>query len=144
MDVGRQWPHDIDAIAAKQLHPKFKFENTLVLAFGQTHQQDQESGDWLRPVKSSDKIDFDTIGRFTLGGFVDPYVALTLDSQFYEERPGYGTKSLNPMSLGEFAGVGVPAWMTRSRLHEATNSPALPMAVSMVILMRVPSVQRTW
>ena len=99
------WLSGIDAIAAKQLHPKFKIENTLVLAFGQTHQQDQETGNWLRPVKSSDKIDFDTIGRFTLGGFVDPYVAFTLDSQFYEERPGYGTKSLNPMSLGEFAGV---------------------------------------
>jgi hypothetical protein len=102
------WLSGIDALAAKQLHPKFKIENTLVLAFGQTHQQDPDTGDWLKPVKSSDKIDGDSVGRFTFGGWVDPYVAFTLDSQFYDDRPGLGSKGLNPLRLGEFAGVARP------------------------------------
>lgn len=99
------WLSGVDALAAKQLHPKFKLENTLVLAFGQTHQQDRDTGRWLRPVKSSDKIDFDSVGRFTLGRWMDPYLAFTLDSAFYDERPGFGSRGLNPLLLGEFAGL---------------------------------------
>jgi hypothetical protein len=99
------WLSGIDALAAKQLHPKFKIENTLVLAYGQTHQQDKDTGHWLKPITSSDKIEFNGVGRFTLGRWVDPYVAFTLNSQFSDERPGFGYKGVNPMWLGEFAGL---------------------------------------
>jgi hypothetical protein len=99
------WLAGVDALGARQWSSKFKLENTLVLAFGQTHQQDKTRSVWESPVKSADKIDFDSFGRFTLGKWLDPYLALTLDSQFFESRPGYGTRNLNPLQIGELAGV---------------------------------------
>jgi hypothetical protein len=99
------WLSNVDLLAAKQLHPKMNWNNTLVLAFGQTHQQDTERADWLAPVKSADKIDFDTLLRFTLGEWVDPYLAGTLDTQFFQSVPGVGTRTLNPILVSESAGV---------------------------------------
>lgn len=99
------WLAGVDALGARQLHPKFKLENTLVMAFGQTHQQDSGRETWLAPVKSADKIDFDSFGRFTLGKWLDPYLAVTFDSQFFESRPGFGTRTVNPFQVGELAGV---------------------------------------
>lgn len=109
------WLAGVDARAEKQVVPKFRWLNTLVLGFGQTHQQDASRSTWLAPVKSADKIDFDSFGRFTLGRWVDPYVALTLDSQFYEQRPGFGSKAINPLQVGEFAGLARAFYDTKSR-----------------------------
>lgn len=109
------WLLSIDTSSENQLTPTFRWLNTLVLGFGQTHQQDKSRQDWLAPVKSADKIDFDSFGRFTLGKFVDPYLALTLDSQFYEERGSFGTKPFNPLQLGEFAGVARAVLDTKQR-----------------------------
>jgi hypothetical protein len=86
-----------------------------VLQFGQTHQQDGSSDDWLAPLKTADKIDFDSFARFTLGRWVDPYLALTFDSQFFERRPPYGTKWINPFQVGEFAGLARAFYETQQR-----------------------------
>jgi len=109
------WLMSIDTSSENQLRPKFRWLNTLVLGFGQTHQQDKSRSRWLAPVKSADKVDFDSFGRFTLGKFVDPYVALTLDSQFYEERRPFGTKPFSPVQVGEFAGVARALLDTKRR-----------------------------
>lgn len=109
------WLAGLDALAAKQMHPKFKLEQTLVLGFGQTHTQDESREFWLAPVKAADKVDYDAFGRFTLGQWLDPYVALTLDSQFYESRPGFGTRYFNPLLLGELAGVSHTYYDTKFR-----------------------------
>jgi len=109
------WLASLDGRVENQMAPKFRWLNTLVLQFGQTHQQDAERSTWLAPLKSADKIDFDSFGRFTLGGWVDPYLALTFDSQFYERRPPYGSKLINPFQLGEFAGVARAFYDTETR-----------------------------
>ena len=109
------WLLSIDSSSENQLNPKFRWLNTLVLRFGQTHQQDRATSTWLAPLKSDDKIDFDSFGRFTLGKFVDPYLALTLDSQFYEEREPFGSLSFNPLQVGEFAGVARAIFDTKQR-----------------------------
>lgn len=109
------WLISIDSSSENQLHAKFRWLNTLVLRFGQTHQQDRSTSNWLTPLKSDDKVDGDSFGRFTLGRFVDPYVALTLDTQFYEEREPFGTKPFNPLQVGEFAGVARSLYDTKQR-----------------------------
>lgn len=109
------WLMSIDTSSENQMHEKFRWLNTLVLGFGQTHQQDKSRTNWLAPVKSADKIDYDSFGRFTLGKFVDPYIALTLDSQFYEERGAFGTKPFSPVQVGEFAGVARAIFDTKRR-----------------------------
>ena len=109
------WLMSIDSSSENQLHEKFRWLNTLVLRFGQTHQQDRATSTWLAPLKSEDQIDFDSFGRFTLGKFVDPYVALTFDTQFYDEREPFGTKPFNPLQVGEFAGVARAIFDTKQR-----------------------------
>jgi hypothetical protein len=99
------WLSSTDFLASRQVHPKVKWDNTLALAFGQTHQQDAERELWLAPVKSADKIDYDGIVRLTLGKWVDPYVAGTFDSQFFQSVPGLGTRALNPILVSESAGL---------------------------------------
>jgi hypothetical protein len=109
------WLAGLDGLTEKQFGSSFRWQNTLVLQFGQTHQQDAARQDWLRPLKSSDKIDFDSFGRFTLGKIVDPFVALTFDSQFYQTIEGYGTRTLNPFQVGEVVGVARAFYDTPSR-----------------------------
>jgi hypothetical protein len=99
------WLSTADFTAVKQLTPLMNFDNKLVLAFGQTHQQDKAREDWLEPVKSADRIDYDGLLRFTLGKWLDPYVAGSVESQFFQRIPGLGTRSLNPILLIESAGV---------------------------------------
>ena len=92
--------------AEKQVHPKALWSNSLNMAFGQTHQYDKPAERWQRPIKSTDKIRFDTMVRITLGGWVDPYVAGYLKSQFYDEMEGSDSKPrLNPAVISESAGL---------------------------------------
>jgi len=51
------WMANSNFKAAKQLSPKLNWSNTLKLAFGQTHQQEQETKQWRKPFKSTDLID---------------------------------------------------------------------------------------
>ena len=65
-----------------ELKPWFDMRSTLKLSFGQTMTQDT-SKTWDKPRKSTDLIDWDNLGRFTLHKFVDPFVAFRLDSLAY-------------------------------------------------------------
>jgi hypothetical protein len=89
----------------KQMSPKFNFKNTSKLQFGQTHIQDKETKDWQKPQKSTDKIDIENLGRFTLNTFVDPYVAFRLESQFLDASVDSVKRYFNPLLLTESAGV---------------------------------------
>lgn len=104
------WVLGIDARALRQMSSKFNWSNSLQLAYGQTAQQVIDPDDpsrkvWDSPDKSSDLILFESVGRFTLDGAVDPFVSLRLDSQFLDQTSPLGTLHLNPIKLTETAGV---------------------------------------
>lgn len=103
------WTAIVNGTAENQLKPKLNWNNTLKLAYGQTHQQfvnaDGSRG-WDRPEKSTDLIDYETIFRFTLGKFVDPFISGRFESQFQDASdPAGRTLSINPMKFKETAGV---------------------------------------
>jgi hypothetical protein len=92
-----------------QFNPSFNWNNTLKLAFGQTHQQ-KEDGDgnlvWERPEKSNDLIDYESILRLTRGWPVDPFVSGRFESQFIDASDEAGRQlNINPMQFKESAGV---------------------------------------
>ncbi|TKJ40636.1 hypothetical protein CEE37_06640 [candidate division LCP-89 bacterium B3_LCP] len=109
------WTANVHATAQKQLSELIRVENDLQLAFGQTHSQDQTTYEWAAPLKSTDKIDFQTLWKCTMNSFVDPYAAGQFISQFYDASPGYEKRYLNPIELIESAGV-------MKTLHEVEGS----------------------
>lgn len=101
------WVFNANFLAEKQLAAKVHNKNTLKLAFGQTHNQMVDAmGDkyWAKPDKSTDLIDFESMFRFTLGVFVDPYASLRLESQFLDNT-GEEAKIFNPNILTESFGI---------------------------------------
>jgi len=102
------WTGNFNFLAEKQLTMKVNNKNTLKLAFGQTHNQYVAmNGDkkWAKPEKSTDLIDFESVFRFTLGAFVDPFAAFRLESQFMDQSVPDDVKSFNPMILTESFGI---------------------------------------
>ena len=91
----------------KYQRDKFNWTNSLYCAFGQISVQEDES--WRAPEKSNDIIDFDSVLKLTLKTFIDPYVAISVDTQFHE---GYNPKTkklvsqfANPLKLSQSAGL---------------------------------------
>ncbi|HSG99247.1 MAG TPA: DUF3078 domain-containing protein, partial [candidate division Zixibacteria bacterium] len=81
------WTFISNSSAEKQLSPKVHTATTLKLSFGQTYSQVRnESGAarWLRPEKSTDLIDLESVLSFPLHRFVDPYAALRVETQFFD------------------------------------------------------------
>jgi hypothetical protein len=103
------WTAIVNGTLENQVDPKLNWTSTLKLAYGQTHQQRQDqngSRSWDRPEKSTDLIDLESIGRFTLGGFVDPFLSARLESQFQDASDPNGRNlSFNPIKLQETAGI---------------------------------------
>jgi hypothetical protein len=101
------WAFTSNSLAEKQLHPKINNKNTLKLAYGQTYTQ-QDTGSakkWTGPLKSTDLIDFESVLRFTLGGFVDPFASARLESQFFDKSDTALDRYINPMKLTEALGI---------------------------------------
>jgi hypothetical protein len=113
------WTWTADLVAERQLSPSFNWKNTLKLAFGQTHQEAEPesaggSRRWKPPQKSTDRVFFETLLRATLGGFVDPFVGVTAETQFYDPAvlvvadgpDSTAARFLHPLLLTESAGIG--------------------------------------
>jgi hypothetical protein len=98
------WAFTSDMAAARQLSPILNWKNTAKLSFGQTHTQVEKR--WQSPKKSSDRISCESLLRFTLQRFVDPFAAVTFESQFYDGTVPQVRRYVNPMLLSEAAGVG--------------------------------------
>lgn len=98
------WVASADAGAERQVTPKFLLGNSLKLAYGQTGKQ-LDGSVWETPSKSTDQIQFESVGRFTLSGFVDPYLALNLESQFLDQSNPLKDLTFNPVKLKESAGI---------------------------------------
>ena len=63
------WVLSVDADAKRQINPSLNWSNQLQLAYGQTSTQEPTGGgkSWTRPDKTTDKILFESVGRWTLG-----------------------------------------------------------------------------
>lgn len=112
------WVFNSNAIFARQLNPKVDTRNALKLFFGQTHSQRVDTREWAKPFKSTDRIDFETVFRFTLGGFVDPYASARVESQFLDQRDRANERFVNPVLFTE--SVGVAKVLTKSDTREWT------------------------
>lgn len=103
------WTWNFNGSLESQLNPKTNWLSQLKLAFGQTHQQSVDTEgerNWDAPEKSTDLVDLESILRFTLGGYVDPFVSGRLESQFLDAGDSQGRKLfLNPLQFKESAGI---------------------------------------
>lgn len=104
------WLASSNTSLQKQMKDWLHNRNTLKMAFGQTHlQKTDAAGDkyWEDPEKSTDKIDLESLWRFTLQSWVDPFVAGRMESQFLDltQEAADNTRFLNPMLFTESAGV---------------------------------------
>ncbi len=104
------WVGNINSSAQKQFSPKFNLKSSLKVSFGQTKTQSAETKEWSPAVKSTDLIDFENVGELTLGGFVDPYFAFRVESQFYDGTVESMKQYFSPMKLTESAGILKHIW----------------------------------
>lgn len=102
---GFTWVATTNFLAQKQLAEKLHSKTTLKLAFGQSHVQEQETKHWLRPTKSSDLVDLESVLRLTLGWFADPFVAARFESQFLDRSDSLKDRLFNPMKVTESFGL---------------------------------------
>ena len=101
------WSASFNFIMEKQLNAMLYDKNTLILSFGQTHNQvPDDMGDlhWEKPTISTDVIDYENMLSFTLQKFVDPYLAFRWESNYVDETDPEETFYINPniltLSLG--------------------------------------------
>lgn len=100
------WASHILFQAHRQLYEKLRTENRLKLGFGQSKIQDKETDEWSALQVSTDLIDFETLEKFTLSGFVDPYIAGRLQTQFLDgDTANYKVRYVSPIILTESFGV---------------------------------------
>lgn len=103
------WTFITNAGLESQLKESVNWNNTVKLAFGQTHQQTaNEAGErsWERPEKSTDLVDFETVLRLTLGRAIDPVISARLETQFQDASDTQGrTLSFNPLKIKGSAGI---------------------------------------
>ncbi|MDD3536543.1 MAG: hypothetical protein PHC50_10415 [Candidatus Cloacimonetes bacterium] len=101
------WVANSTSTAEKQITGWLQNKNTLKLAFGQTHNQRRNSQNekyWEHAEKSTDKIDFEAMLRFTTHGWVDPFIAQRIESQFLDQKADE-TLVFNPLLFTETAGI---------------------------------------
>jgi hypothetical protein len=96
--------------AVRQFNQKFRWDNTLKLAYGEKADQIEDPDDpgrnkWAKGEKNEDQIQLDSVARFTLQAAVDPYLALRGESQFLNESDPRGALKLDPIKLSESGGI---------------------------------------
>ncbi len=99
------WKLLSNLMAEKQINTKINTRNTLELIFGQTYNQDIDTREWSPPLEGTDRIDLESVLRFTLGWVLDPVIAVRMQSQFYDNRVDDNERYINPISLTESFGV---------------------------------------
>jgi len=101
------WQANSNSTAEKQLSSLLLSKTSLMLAFGQTHQQYRDQlGDkrWGKPEKSTDKIDLESILLITTQSYFDPFISARWESQFLDlSQPE--TRLINPHKFTEAAGL---------------------------------------
>ena len=99
------WRADANSGFEKQLSEWISSRTTIRLQFGQTHNQDPETKEWAKPVKSTDLIDIETVARFNLLRWVDPYLSVWFESYFLDASYPALKRYVNPKTIDESAGI---------------------------------------
>ncbi|MDD4858314.1 MAG: DUF3078 domain-containing protein, partial [Candidatus Krumholzibacteria bacterium] len=99
------WLFNSNGIFERQFTTIVNNKNTLKLFFGQTHSQNEETKHWSKPVKSTDRIDLETVFRFTTGMFFDPFASARIETQFIDQRDPANERVLNPVLFTESFGA---------------------------------------
>jgi hypothetical protein len=99
------WVSNANGTFQKQMSQKFNFKNTTKLSFGQTHIQDKDTKQWAKPIKSTDLIDIENVGKFTMGWLVDPYASLRFETEFYDGSVSSIKRYFSPAKITESAGL---------------------------------------
>lgn len=102
------WTFTSNSMAAKKLTSVLHSTTTLKLAFGQTYTQlllDDGSTRWERPRKSTDLIDLESVMRFDFHRFVDPYMALRIETQFMDASVRDLKRYFSPARITESGGI---------------------------------------
>lgn len=102
------WVLNSHTRANKKLSELFMWRNNLRLAFGQTHQQDEDDQGrkkWGKPDKSTDRIDLQSVLTVTFNQYVDPFFAVRWQSQFIDIKEDDSDIPVNPMRFTESAGI---------------------------------------
>ncbi len=100
------WTFLLDGVLRSQLTDVWRWDNSLILAYGKTAQEN-EDGNFGKPRKSTDRIDLESILRATFGFHLDPYASLRIESQFEDASDPLGRESqlFNPVFVKEAVGV---------------------------------------
>ncbi len=109
------WATNWNFVGQRQFNARWHSKNTIKLAFGQTHSQEQESKRWMKPVKSTDLIDAESLWRMTLGLFVDPFAAIRLESQFLDASQPDNIRYGNPLKFTESLGAAKSLFKEKDR-----------------------------
>jgi hypothetical protein len=109
------WANNWNFLAQRQFDATWHSKNTVKLAFGQTHSQEQESKRWLKPSKSTDLIDAESMWRMTLGLFVDPFAAVRMESQFLDASQPDNIRYVNPLRFTESLGAAKSLFKEKDR-----------------------------
>lgn len=99
------WVALANSVFEKKISEILNSKTTAKFAFGQTHSQDQETKKWAKPTKSTDLVDIETLARFTLKTWVDPYLAFRFESQFLDASVPEVKRYVNPKKLTESVGI---------------------------------------
>ncbi|MEO0107642.1 MAG: DUF3078 domain-containing protein [candidate division WOR-3 bacterium] len=114
------WTAGTDFSAQRQLSRLVNTKNTAKLALGYTMSQSSDSTrKWSKPIKANDLIDLESVLRFTLGGWVDPFASARLESQFLDTRDTALTRYVNPIRLTE--GLGIARVIIKQPKRELTS-----------------------
>ncbi|MFC2150722.1 DUF3078 domain-containing protein [Calditrichota bacterium] len=109
------WTFNANLSARKQLSERLRNRNTLKLAFGQTHSQDESTRDWKEPAKSTDLIDFESLLRYKTRAFFNPFAALRFESQFIDLSDTTKWRNINPLKFTESLGLTRVFWDEEKR-----------------------------
>ena len=98
------WTFTGDRLAQKNLGTSNNWRNTLNLKYGQTHQQHEgaDGRNWTSPIKSTDRIFYESLMRFGMDHPLTPYAAFAAETQFHDAD----NNIFSPALLTESAGLG--------------------------------------
>lgn len=105
------WNFILNSALTRRFTPKVNWANTLKLAFGHTHNQKFSEEDpgvrvWDSPEKTTDLVDLESLLRFTLQSWVDPYAAVRVLTQFLDNSDAYGRDVwFSPLTVFGSAGI---------------------------------------
>lgn len=99
------WTFTADIATKRPLTPSTTWQNQIKLAYGKTRNEVRNgdgSKDWGDSEKATDRVFWESMVKFSEGHYVNPYFAVTWETQFKDGADNM----FNPSLLVESAGLG--------------------------------------